>query len=227
MVEIWVPILGSGASQEDALRPDLPGQDKSTAEIMALAAEQARADGRGGDDKYVTECARRQIVQYTTDEGLTTDLVTGGHAVSLFNVLVDEADLPRIEEHLKAKGKSAIPFDKGSEADVFLLRMIRACREGYDARADEFFTAAVPASATEAQREIAKVALVQAAARGLAPDRADTIRTKHTLPSASQKDGIDAEVHAAAVQYVVRQHGVSIDTARAAVKLRIERSLTI
>lgn len=177
MIEIWVPILKIGTEYV----PDLPGEDMTHEERVTLAAQQAKADGRAGDKEHIREKVRTIQVEYDTDEGLPDDDVKGdgSKAVSLFNVLVDEADIPRIRAHLKAKGTDIIYFNDGPVKDVLMVRMIRACRDDYDGKAEAFFNEQI-ASSTLTQRE--KVDLLeQAGTRGLSASKRQAIAERLQL----------------------------------------------
>ena len=197
MIEIWTEIVGNG--KREAWHPDLPGKYD--------------ADGDWTSD-----------VPYTADEDAPTDF--GGNypnpATSLFNVLVDPADLPKIRAHLLTKGKDIIAEQDAPEADLRLVRMLQTCKTAglldLSGKAEAYFNS-IPniATANAARKTTIGEVLLQASARGLSEKQARAIRTKHGLPHTL------AQIREASVGWQMRRY--KLDRA-AAIKV-LDRKLGV
>lgn len=169
--------------------------------------------GDGHDEPYHPDLP--EGVGYTSDEGAPTDW---GHpdfapVVSRFNCIVDEKDIPAITAHLAAKGQSYSLFDSGTPRDRAMVLVCRARRAG---KLSEFFATKTPGT----KRDM-KDALLQMTMWGVPPDEAEQIRAANSMLSASQRDGIDAEIHDAATAFVIRTARLTDAEASTVVRQRL------
>jgi hypothetical protein len=144
-------------------------------------------------------------IAYSTNGGMPRDLTLDDApvGVELCEVEIKTADLDTVRQHLIAQGHGVGPAAKVSFADKLLVRVAREVGGAQDesAAADTLFDSLSDESTPPQQKR----ALVQATARGVDPARAEAIRVRHDLPSASSTDGIDTELHTAAAQCVRRR----------------------
>ncbi len=125
-----------------------------------------------------------QGIGYWTDDGIPDDLVAGDetYATSCYACIVDDSNIPAIRTHLQSKGKDIVYFKDGDERDIQMVLMIRACRDGYDARADAFFDSIDMTAATIERKRTVKDVLLRAVARGVSAEKAEKIRQRLDLP---------------------------------------------
>lgn len=138
-----------------------------------------------------------------------------GHpAVTFCRVRLSDADALAV----RAAGKE-IPESDVPESDRLLADLDAST--AFDAPTTDALLARAKAMETR------KSVLLRAVQLGVAPDAGEAIRVKHAVPSAAQADGIDSEIHAAAVAFVRRTchkaAGVTLsaEEARLVVKARL------
>jgi len=110
-------------------------------------------------------------IRWFGGDGLPTDFVAGDcrPATSLFNVRVDEKDIPAISAHLAKQGKKVVYTPDAPERDVLMIEMAKACPVGRveESKADAFFDSIDMAEGDAAKRQAVADCIAQAQARGL------------------------------------------------------------